>query len=235
MKYLQTETFLGDAECSSDAIKPTLEQEQRLAELQSELGEADMVGLSQPRLDRLIESAYLQLELEQPEAAWASAHEAFKLAMALESWEQATQACDIIFQADKEDAVKALAHGIWLGVTYPIDPELSVAVLHNLVEEMPPKADGTAYAAAVANYLVDIRSEGKKQEDLRFFATQMMANVARKHSEIEEKELFDFWVGQLGLNDPGRILPNLANVLDAIVQDDWWFDRDELRSRLPGE
>lgn len=234
MKYLQTETFLGDAECAGDAVKPTVEQETRLRELQAELENLGPDQVQQ-RLENLLESAYLQVELDLLDSAWASAHEAFKLAMAQEAWEQATQACDIIFQSEKEDAVKALAHGVWLGVTYPIDPELTVAVLHNLVDEMPPKADGTAYTAAVANYIVAMRSEGKKQEDLQFFVTQMMATVARKHSEIEEKELFDFWVEQLGLNDPARILPNLAKVLDAIVQDDWWYDRDELRSRLPGE
>jgi hypothetical protein len=28
-------------------------------------------------------------------------------------------------------------------------------------------------------------------------------------------------------------LPRLATVIDVLVQDEWWFDSDELRKKLP--
>ena len=36
-------------------------------------------------------------------------------------------ACDILFQADQESSLAALGQGLWMAVTYPIDPELTVA------------------------------------------------------------------------------------------------------------
>lgn len=130
----------------------------------------------------------------------------------------------------------ALAHGIWLGVTYPIDPELSVAMLQHLVEETPPDSDGAAVAAAVAAYLVDLRAEGQQREELQFFTNQLMGTVARRHTNgaCDSQELFDIWVERLELNDPGKFLPRLSKIIDVLVPEgQWWFDRDALREKIP--
>jgi hypothetical protein len=52
---------------------------------------------------------------------------------------------------------------------------------------------------------------------------------------VEEQEIFDFWVERMELDDPGKFLPRLAKVLEVIVDDDWWFDRDDLRGKIPAE
>jgi hypothetical protein len=90
-------------------------------------------------------------------------------------------------------------------------------------------------AAATASYIVDIRAEGQQREDLQLFTGQMLAQVARRHSQVEDQEIFDFWVERLELNDPDKFLPRLAKVLDIITNDNWWFDRHELRSKIPEE
>jgi len=59
--------------------------------------------------------------------------------------------------------------------------------------------------------------------------------VARRHSQVEEQEIFDFWVQQLELDDPEKFLPRLARVLDIMTGGQWWFDRDALRNRIPEE
>ena len=138
-----------------------------------------------------------------------------------------------MFQSDREESVKALAHGIWLGVTFPIDPELSVAMLQHLVDESPERSDGAAVAAATAGYLVELRAQGKQQEDLRFFTRQMLGQVARNHSQVEEQEIFDFWVERLELNDPGKFLPRLSQILDILTDGAWWFDKNQLRTHIP--
>ena len=39
---------------------------------------------------------------------------------------------------------------------------------------------------------------------------------------------------KLELKDPSVFLPRMSMVLDAIVgESGWWFDKDELKSRLP--
>jgi hypothetical protein len=37
---------------------------------------------------------------------------------------------------------------------------------------------------------------------------------------------------RMELRDPQVFLPRLAQVIDAIVGDNWWFDRDELRGKF---
>ncbi|MES9860585.1 MAG: hypothetical protein ABW157_02605 [Candidatus Thiodiazotropha sp. LLP2] len=235
MKYLESETFIGDSDGAEDAVKSSKLLELRLAEKREELAALSPDAALEKRLTIEIESCYILLDLDRSDEAWQLAKAVFEKALSNQLWLTAVEACDIIYQAEQEDAIKALAHGIWLGVTFPVDPELSVAMLQHLIDETPDKSDGGAVAAATACYVVDLRAEGEVQEDLRFFTNQLMGQVARRHSEVEEQEIFDFWVERMELDDPGKFLPRLATVLDVIVDNDWWFDRDELRSKIPTE
>ncbi len=236
MKYLHDEQISG-AECSGDAAKPTELLERRLAELGDELDELRAAGAGgESQIKPLLDSGYILLDLERNEEAWSAAKEAFDVAIGLEKWQQAVEACDILVQADQPESLKALAHGLWLGITYPIDPELSVAMLQHLVDETPPEADGAAVAAAAARYVVDLRAEGKQREDLQFFTSQMLGQVARRHSKgsVDSQEMFEFWLERFELNDPSKFLPRLAQVVDVLTAD-WWFDRDALRAKLPAD
>lgn len=231
MKYLDKNTHLGEAECASDAVKSSELLLGRLAELDRQL---ESLPVSQPRqrAKALLERAYILLDLDRLEDAWRAAREAFDLCIPVKDWEQAVQACDVMSQTDDPESVKALVHGVWLGVTYPIDPELSVAILHRLVEETPPQADAAAVAAAAARYIVDLRAEGKQLSDLGFFTSQLLGEVARKHSQVDSQDLFAFWVDRLALNDAASVLSRLAKVLDALVPTDWWYDRNALRAEI---
>lgn len=232
MKYLDKNTNLGEAECASDAVKSSELLLGRLAELERELA---VLSPAQPRerAKALLGSALIFIDLERRDEAWTAAREAFDLSVPERDWEQAVQACDVMSQTDNPESVKALVHGVWLGVTYPIDPELSVAILHRLVEETPPQADAAAVAAAAARYIVDLRADGKQRSDLGFFTSQMLGEVARKHSQVDNQDLFAFWVDRLALNDPASVLSRLSKVLDALVPSDWWYDRDALRAIIP--
>jgi hypothetical protein len=39
-------------------------------------------------------------------------------------------------------------------------------------------------------------------------------------------------VRRLELDEPDKFLVRLRNVVDVLVQDDWWIDRDAIQSRL---
>jgi hypothetical protein len=233
VKYLNIDDHHREAECAEDTVKSSELLVTRLAELETEL--TALSGLA--RLKPLLDSGYILLDLvERAADAHAVAKEAFAIAIENEQWQQAVEACDILFQSGMDDAIAALAHGIWLGVTYPIDPELSVAMLQHLVEETPDNADGAAVAAAVACYLVDMRAEGKQHDELQFFTGQLMGQVARRHTNgaCDTQELFDIWMDRLELKEPDKFLPRLAMILDVLVPaEQWWFDRDELRSKIP--
>jgi hypothetical protein len=85
-----------------------------------------------------------------------------------------------------------------------------------------------------ANYIAELRTEGEEQESLTFFTRQILAGVAKRHRGIEDDpEMIKMWIEILGLNDVQELLSRLAAMLDAIVGDNWWVDRDALREKLP--
>ena len=233
MKYLESEAFLGDNECSEDAVKSSKLLQLKLDEKRESLSALSADAPVEQRVGLNLESGYILLDLDRRDEAWQLARPLLDEALEHELWLSAVEACDILYQAEQPDSIKALAHGIWLGVTFPVDPELSVAMLQHLVDETPDTSDGAAVAAVTANYIVDLRADGPDRESLLFFTNQLLGQVARRHSQVEEQEIFDFWVERMELDDPGKFLPRLAKVLDLIIESDWWFDRDQLRKLIP--
>lgn len=63
--------------------------------------------------------------------------------------------------------------------------------------------------------------------------SSVLTQVAERHSNITDQGQLNFWMDKLELNDPGQFLPKLAQVIDAIVEGNWWFDKGELRAKLP--
>ncbi len=183
--------------------------------------------------DARLQMARALVGLERGAEAWPLGREVLDVFIAHEDFESAADACDVLFQADQPQSLAALGQGIWLAVTYPIDPDLSVELLTHIVEETPDDADGAAVAATTALFLADLRAEGTQRENLMFFANQILGQVARRHGGVDSQEAFDYWMEKLELNQPEKFLVRLRNVVDVLVQDDWWFDREALRERLP--
>jgi hypothetical protein len=90
-------------------------------------------------------------------------------------------------------------------------------------------------AAVTAHYLVDLRARDPQREHLLLYTNQLLATVARRHSGVDGQEAFNRWIEDMELNDPTAFLPRLRNVVDVLVQDEWWFDRDALQAALPAE
>lgn len=232
MNYSDKKVTLGlgddtiNDESSSVLESQLVAIEDRIRELPEIASEVERAGL-QLQLSRAL------VGLDRGQQAWDIAHECFDIFLQNEKWEQAVEACDLMFLSDQPHSLIALGQGIWLAVTFPIDPELTLALLQHVVDETPEDSDGAAVAAAAGIYVVDLRAEGKQREDLQFFANRMLGAVARRHSEIESQEQFDFWVAKLELDQPEKFLVRLRNVVDVLVQDDWWFDRDKIHETIP--
>lgn len=233
MKYLQHQAIIGDHDSAEDAVVSTQRIEQQLAKIERALAELGPTPTVKQQLTLQIERGYALLGLQHFEQAWQAARDALDQAITTDQWQPAVEACDILFQSEQPYSVRALAHGIWLGISFPIDPELSVAMLQHLVDETPDRSDGAAVAAAVANYIVDLRATGEQRENLQFFTNQLLGQVARRHSQVDEQEVFDFWVQQLELDQPDKFIPRMGKVLEVLVADDWWFDRDAVRAKIP--
>lgn len=207
--------------------------ESQLVALEERLRELDASAQPTERARLQLESGRTLVGLGRGEEAWEAARPAFDVFMAAQDWEHAVDVCDILFLAEQPGSLSALGQGIWLSVTFPIDPELSLTMLNHVIEDTPDDSDGAAVAAATAVYLVDLRAEGKQHDNLSFFANQMLGNVARRHSDVDSQEQFDFWFQKMELDDPGKFLVRLRNVVDVLVQEDWWFDREQIQQSIP--
>lgn len=190
-------------------------------------------GSAHELADLRLQVARTLVGLERGAEAWPLARAAFDHFIEWDQFESAADACDVLFQAEQPGSVAALGQGIWLAVTCPIDPELTIELLNHVIDETPDDADGAAVAATTALFLADVRAEGRHREDLMFFTTQLLGTVARRHSRIETAEQLDHWMERLELKEPEKFLVRLRNVVDVLVQDDWWFDREALQRRLP--
>jgi hypothetical protein len=234
-----------------DILDPNALPDTAAASLQKDLGEkaqleGELAALQQqlvqlPESAAPLERASLKLEigraqqlLERGEEAWPMVYTALGTLLEQSQWEAAADACNILYECDQPESLVALGHGIWLGVTFPIDPEISVNLLSHVVDDTPDDSDGAAVAAATACFLSDVRAEeGPEQERLSFFSQQLLGRVARRHSDIESQEQFELWVEKMELNDPDKFLVRLRNVVDVLVQDQWWFDRDAIQAAIP--
>ena len=218
----------SDPAASAEYIQQYLQQkEQALKALPADAPELDRARLN-------LDIAEAKVGITRGDEAWDLARAALDTFIENECWQEAVEACDVLYQTSQPASMVALAHGVWLAVTYPIDPQLSINMLGYIIDETPPNADGAAVAAIAAHYIADMRADEKQRESLLFLTNEMVANVARAHSTVEDKEALDAWMDRLRLRDPADFLPKLALVLGALVPaEEWWFDRDALRDKLP--
>lgn len=209
----------------------TAELERRLAEKRVQLDSfagADPMDRARLQLD----VAELLIALERKEEAWSLAREAFDTSLQKESWQDAVEACNVLYQTEQAASIPALGMGVWLAVTFPVDPELTYAMLDHIVDETPNISDGAALAAVTARYVIDLRAPDDKHESQSLLANNLIARVAARHSNVQDQRALDAWMNELGLRDPQVFLPRLSQVVNAVVGDSWWFDRNALRDRL---
>lgn len=213
----------------SDSERVALEQhlQEKMLELNSV---KDVTPLAFARMQ--LDIAEILVALERKQEAWSLAREAFNVALKNESWQDAVEACNVLYQAEQSDSIAVLGMGVWLAVSFPVDPELTLAMLLHIVDETPNNSDGAALAAVTARYVIDLRAEDEHHASQGFLADNLIARVAERHSNVRDQTALNKWMDRLELRDPQVFLPRLSQVVDVIVGEAWWFDRDELRNKL---
>ena len=181
----------------------------------------------------ILDIAETELALEHKDEAWKLAREALTVFLQLEAWQEAVEACNVLYQADQPASISALGQGVWLAVSFPILADTSVAMLTHIVDETPNDSDGAGVAAMAACYITDLRAEDDKHESLSFLARNLLGQVAHRHSNVSSQEQLEIWIDKLELRDPEVFLPRLSMMLNIMVGEDWWFDREELRQKMP--
>ena len=203
---------------------------QLAAKLQELNEQANAPPLARARIQ--LDVAEILVALERKSEAWILAREAFAIVLAHDAWTDAVEACDVLYQCGQPESVAALGMGVWLSVSFPVNPELTLALLLHIVDETPSNSDGAAIAAVVARYVIDLRADDEKYESLSFLANNLIGQVAERHSNVRDQAALDSWMDKLELRDPQIFLPRLGLVVNTIVGDTWWFDRDELRNKF---
>lgn len=209
---------------------------EELKEKQEKLQQLTLKSSPIERANIQLDIAEIMLEIAESgmiEATWGYAKESFLIYIEFSQWEDAVRATDILYRTELPAAVTALGNGLWLSITYPIDPELSIVMINNLIDDTPDSSDGAAVAAATAHYIADLRYEGEKRESTMFLTSSLLSKVAERHSNVVDQTQMNGWMLKLELNDAEKFLPRMSQILDAIVGDDWWYNKEELRKRLP--
>ena len=157
--------------------------EGQLVEMQQQLEQLPESASAMQRAALKLEIGRSLQVLERGDEAWPITYTALGILLTEQQWEAAADACNVLYESNQPDSLIALGHGIWLGVTFPIDPEISVNLLSHVVDDTPDDSDGAAVAAATACFIADVRaSEGPDKERLTFFSQQLLGRVARLNS-----------------------------------------------------
>ncbi len=225
---------------SNNSTIQAIDQQESAKEIQEALSLARKHLKSMPddsnpvdRARALLDVAEPMIGLGQTADAWTHAREAFSVFVDYEHWQDAVETVDLLYQCGHEYSIAALGQGIWLGVTYPVKAQSTVTLLNYVIDETPDDSDGAAVVAMAAHYIAGLRTEGEERDSLTFLTTQMIARVAKRHRGIEDQATLDAWIQMYNLNDVPELLKRLGLIIDVMVGEKWWFDRDELRSRLP--
>ena len=219
------------------AIKDDLSDGERVAlEKYLEEKQRDLSGLTNAtplaRARMQLDIAEILNNLKRKPEAWTLAKQAFDTALSNGAWQDAVEACNVLYQSEQEDSIAVLGMGVWLAISFPVDPELTLAMLLHIVDETPNNSDGAALAAVTARYVIDMRANDDIHESQGFLANNLIAMVAERHSNVRDQAALDKWLDRLQLRDPQVFLPRLGQVVDVVVDGKWWFDRDELRKKF---
>ena len=140
------------------------------------------------RVRMQLDIAEILVALERKPDAWTVAREAFNTALNHESWQDAVEACNVLYQCEQADSIAVLGMGVWLAISFPVDPELTLAMLLHIVDETPNNSDGAALAAVAARYVIDLRADDEQHASQGFLADNLIARVAERHSNVRDQD-----------------------------------------------
>lgn len=232
MSYLNQHVFDLGADSQQDAAVSTESLRRKMMALESRIDQLDDNNTDE-RMGLNHQLAAVLVDLGHPQQAWKTAHATLNYYLQQQNWEQAVLVCDTLFRSGHDDALIALGQGLWLSITFPIDPSLTISMLQHVIDETPEDSDGAAVAAAVAAYVADLRGNGNQNDDCTLAVGQMLNDVARRHGNVTNQDEFKRWFERLELNDPSKFLVRMRNIIDVLVQDQWWYDRVTLQNLIP--
>ena len=218
------------AESGEDTGLSTAVLESRLKSIESQITSTkDHNEIS----DLTKDAAWILLDLKLNKLCWQRARPLFDHYFIQKNWAQLIDLCELLFLSEQPQSLSALGQGVWLAVTFPVDPKITISMLQYVIDETTDDSDGAAVAAATALYVYNLRQEDTDNADLYLEAMQMLTSVGRRHANAHDQKAFDAWFERMELNQPEKFLVRMRNVIDVLVQDEWWFNREKVQDNLP--
>ncbi|MBD2455513.1 tetratricopeptide repeat protein [Nostoc sp. FACHB-87] len=127
--------------------------------------------------------------------------------------------------ADETKGIIYLAQGVWLCLRVQVPLHNTIDTLWSMYNLVSQGDDIKALLGATAMYLCQLRGDQHPQlEELRDDSFKILVSAAAAQG-IETREAFDAWIEQQQLNNPDYFIPRLVQLLEAIVGDEWLFER----------
>ncbi|HIJ84290.1 MAG TPA: hypothetical protein HPQ00_08810, partial [Magnetococcales bacterium] len=127
---------------------------------------------------------------------------------------------------------KALAQRIWVGLKTETPASEVVLALFHLLNTLGPRHDVAGPIAALAHFMAKHRTPDHPDRDLAMGQAQQMFHRVCEEKGVVGEEAFKIWVKHSRLDDPNHYVPIVMHLLDVMVGDVWWFDRDLLQKEL---
>ncbi|WP_235526444.1 tetratricopeptide repeat protein [Nostoc piscinale] len=118
-----------------------------------------------------------------------------------------------------------LAQAVWLCLLVQVPLDDTVNTLWYMYNSVPQGDEMEALLGAVAMYFCQVGGDQHPQlEELQQRSFKILAGAAAAQG-IETLEALATWFVQQRLNDPDYFIPRLVQLLEAIVGDEWLFER----------
>ncbi|MBD2592823.1 tetratricopeptide repeat protein [Nostoc spongiaeforme FACHB-130] len=117
-----------------------------------------------------------------------------------------------------------LAQAVWLCLRVQVPLNDTIDTLRSMYDRIPQSDEMEALLGAVAMYFCQVRGDEYPQlEELQQRSFKILAGAAT--AQGIEPEALVTWIEQQRLNDPNYFIPRLVQLLEAIVGDEWLFER----------
>ncbi|MBF0587975.1 MAG: hypothetical protein HQL53_02480 [Magnetococcales bacterium] len=141
----------------------------------------------------------------------------------------------LVFLSNQEgnpESAKARAMTMWLALKTETPIAVLTSAAYKLVVNLGEKHPLCAPLASVANLMLQHRTPEDPDRPLAISHVQQMYMHVCPSALNEDRDGFDQWVKENQLDDPDVIIPQVMGLLEIMIGDDWWVDRDAVQAEL---
>ena len=141
----------------------------------------------------------------------------------------------LIYLSKKDDHDKlhaAIGQASWLALKLETPIDIVVMSLYNMLLTLGNGHGAAKSVAALANMMTHHRTPDHPDRELAKAQAQQMLHYVSPETGHENQEGFDKWTKENRMDDPDFFVPVVMEVIDGLVRQDWWIDREAIQQEL---